>query len=502
MDAEAHPQLQRLADILDPPGELTEPAELAAFLDPNYVRRPHLDVISTKWRKVNDGESKRLAISLPSQVGKTTTAVDWATFWWLIHHPRHRVVVASYGDTLAVDRGRAVRRLVEQHGWRFGLKLATRADHNWTLTTGGGMLSIGVGSGFTGKPCDLLIIDDPHKDRAEADSEAMRKTVHDWWSAVGIPRMAPDGPIVIVATRWHPDDLIGRVTKHEGTVDNGGRWTVVVMPALCSSTPAGDPLEREYGDPLPHPLIAAGDTTALLAHWMERRASMTPRDWSAICQCDPQPPGGTLLSGDEVSRVRRFDPADRPTPARVGVGVDPSGGGRDTAGVVGGFLGGDGKLWLVEDRSLVGPADRWGREACRLAAELDADVIVYETNYGADMIRVVIRTAWDALVREGVIEAGRLCPQLVPVVSRRSKLLRAEPIAQAWREDRVRTGSYMPELESEWVTWQPSSPSSPGRIDASVHLAWALLPVPASGASSAVGAALLSESSLLPWGRR
>lgn len=456
------------------------PAHVADALDPLFVRRAHVDVISDAWREIRDGAYSRLAVSLPSQVGKTTTAVDWAIFWWLVQHPRHRIAVVSYGDSLATDRGLAARRLIEEHGEKYGIELdpSTRAKHNWSVTSGGGLISVGVGGGFTGKPCDVLIVDDPHKDRAEADSPTVRKFIHDWWSAVAVPRMAPGAPIVIVATRWHPDDLIGRVTKHEGTVDKGGKWRVIAMPALCTD-PATDPLGRAAGDPLPHPRIPEGDTERLLSHWLERRSSMTPRDWLAICQCDPQPAGGTLLTGDELRNARRLDPGDHSPPARVGVAVDPSGGGRDTAGIIGGYLGADGRLWFTRDVTMRGPADQWARAAAELAADIDADVIVYEANYGGDMARVVIRTAWDALAREGKVGARRLCPRLVPVHSRKGKLLRAEPVAQAFREDRVRTGAYLPELESEWCTWTPG-PESPGRIDASVHLAWALLPPPGS----------------------
>jgi hypothetical protein len=487
-----------------PPDPIVDagPAILAAHLDPtNYVRRPHLDVISEAWVDIHQGQDDRLALSMPSQVGKTTTAVDWAVFWWLILHPKHRVAVATYGDSLAVVRGRAVRRLVEQYGETYGLKLdrSTWSAHDWSLTTGGGLLSVGVGSGFTGRPCDLAIVDDPHKDRPDADSRVIRLGVHNWWSAVVVPRMAPGAPIVIVQTRWHPDDLIGRVTLHEGTTDRGGRWRVISMPALCTD-PKNDPLGRGMGDPLPHPGIAEGNTAALLRHWHERRSSMTPRDWSAICQCDPKPPGGALLTDDELRDSRRFDPADHVPARRSGVAVDPSGGGRDVAGVIGGYLGEDGRLWYTRDASMVGPADQWARAAATLAATIDADLIVYEANYGGDMAAAVIRTAWNALVQESAIQAGRLCPRLVPVHSRKGKLLRAEPVAQAWREDRIRTAAYLPELEAEWVSWSPASPDSPGRIDASVHLAWALLPPPGSVSQVAAPVGQMPAATVSPLG--
>ncbi len=478
------------------------PAVLATALDPvGYVRRPHLDVISQAWVDIHHKRDDRLAISLPSQAGKTTTAVDWAVFWWLVLHPRDRVAVASYGDQLATTRGRAIRRLVTTYGEQYGLRLdpSTRAAHDWSLTTGGGVLSVGVGSGFTGRPCDVCLIDDPHKDRVEADSAAVRKVVHDWWSSVVVPRMAPGAPIVIVQTRWHPDDLIGRVTSHEGTTDKGGRWRVISMPALCTD-PKTDPLGRDLGDPLPHPRIPAGNTEALHRHWHERKVSMTPRDWLSICQCDPKPPGGTLLTADELRNARHLDPADHPKETRVGVAVDPSGGGRDTAGIIGGYLGSDGRLWYTHDASRVGPADKWARAACQLAADIDADVIVFEANYGGDMAKTVIRTAWEALEREGKITTRRPCPRIVGVHSRKNKFLRAEPVAQGFREDRCRTARYLPDMEAEWLSWTPTSPDSPGRIDASVHLAWELLPPPGSKVRVAAPVGQMPTTGLGPLG--
>jgi phage terminase large subunit-like protein len=165
------------------------------------------------------------------------------------------------------------------------------------------------------------------------------------------------------------------------------------------------------------------------------------------------------------------------TPARQAVAVDPSGGGRDTAGIVAGYLGIDQRLYLTHDRTGRMPSDQWARAACSLAAETDASLILVEKNYGGDMTTLVIRTAWDALQREGVIPSDALPPYVQPVTARAGKLLRAEPVAQQWREGRVRLASHLPELVSEWVSWQPGS-DSPGRIDASVYLAYGLLRAP------------------------
>lgn len=458
-----------------------DPVSLAAFLDPTFVRRPHLDVIGATYREIGAGQVNRVMISLPPQAGKSTSAVIWGCLWWLIRNPAHRIVVASYADSLAVKHGKAIRALVSEHGPRYGLYLdqTSHAANDWSLTSGGGVRSVGIRSGLTGRGANCLVVDDAHKDRAEADSRTYREAVHDWWSSTAYSRLSPGAPIILIGTRWHPDDLLGRVLGHEGRDDDGGRWRMLSMPALCTD-PARDPLGRAFGDPLPHPLIAEDDTDALLAHWEDKRRSSTPRDWGALYQGDPQPAAGTLLTADELIARRHFavggtHPNVVENKLRTAVAVDPSGGGRDTAGIIGGYLSVGMKLYITADRTMRGTADAWARSACELANEIDADVIIFEANYGGDMARSVIRTAWDALMREGVITG--FCPNIKAVHGRKSKLLRAEPVAQLWREDHIRTGAYLPDLESEWASWLPGQ-DSPGRIDASVYLALELLPVP------------------------
>jgi phage terminase large subunit-like protein len=148
------------------------------------------------------------------------------------------------------------------------------------------------------------------------------------------------------------------------------------------------------------------------------------------------------------------------------------------------------------------PSDQWGRTACELAVEVDADVFVIEKNFGGDMAALTLRTSWDALRREQPDVYGpRFMPRIVEVSARRGKLIRAEPIAQQWTEGRVWTAAYLPDLESEWSSYVPGTSDSPGRLDASVHLAYEFLPLPSPGEVSAMGANMLAEVNLLGWGR-
>lgn len=479
---------------------LRDPCALMRHLLPAYRRRPHLRLISRELARLNAGDGDRLMVLTPPQVGKTVTAVVGFAFWWLALHPAHRVIVGSYGTTLAINRGRSIRKLVIEHGHRYDIALArgSAGVADWELVSGGGVKSVGIGAGVTGSPGDLGIIDDPHKSRADADSMRKREMVYDWYSADFTSRLAPGAPIVLIMTPWHPDDLRARVLRDEGDEREGGRWRVIRMPALADSE--DDPLARPRGAPLTHPKIPTSDTAAAAAHWADRRRASRLRDWFSLYQCDPKPEEGALLSR-ELLRERRCYQAGSPSgpcakAVKHAVAVDPSGGGRDTAGIIGGYLGEDRKLYYTHDRTGVMPSDQWARAACKLAVDINADRIIAEKNYGGDMVGLAIRTAWDALRREELAELGgderadtykakarynTHPPRIVLVTSRKNKLLRAEPIAQQWVEDRIRTSAYLPEMEEEWATWQPDQTDSPGRIDASVHLAYGLLPPPPAG---------------------
>lgn len=377
-------------------------------------------------------------------------------------------------------------------------------------------------------------IDDPHRSRKEADSATIRTDVHNAYSGDIQSRLAPDAPIILVATRWHDDDLTGHLWSTEGRESEGGLWRVIHMPALCTD-PVADPLGRSAGDPLPHPKVEEGDVARLLRHWEGRRRSSTVRDWASLYQGDPRPAEGALLSREVLRERRCYQHGSPAGPCCdevkfAAVAVDPSGGGRNTAGIIGGYLGTDDRLYLTHDRTDVLPSDQWAREACILAAETDADRVCIERNFGGDLARLAVRTAWDALSREaqrdgyvwrraqpgeqGEKRAGkdgrwlktpgvifqRLCPRIVEVSAKKGKLLRAEPIAQQVTEDRIRFARALPETEDEWATWQAGSSDSPGRIDASVYLAYELLPVPQSGESTVTGAQALAGANLLPWG--
>lgn len=481
---------EAIAKTGEPVNPVDTPGELALKHEPNLnVQRAHLLEIDAALRWVHETPHAKLMIWTPPRAGKSWRVSRWFPFWWLTLHPADQVVLASYASSLAEGHAAACRDFIIGYGGEYGLQLKsdeqTRAD--WALTTGGGMRARGVRSGLTGFGLDVGVVDDPFRDRAEADSPVIREAVWEWYSSAFASRKSPEAREIHVNTRWHQQDLSGRLLQREGRLEDGGEWKVLHLPAIAlpADVERGiypDPLEREPGAPLPHPKIIEGDTTALLAHWDRQRASSTARDWGAMYQGTPFDATGGLLTEADITAATQA----RTAPIRrSGVGVDPSGGGRDTAGIVGGAVDDTGKLWWTHDRTGNMTADKWAEAACVLADEIDADMIVVEINYGGDQATTLIRQAWKALQTEGRIPRSALCPRIVGVHSRKSKTLRAEPIAQAVKTQRAwfDLSGNLRTLTGEFVQWEAGSTWSPGALDAAVHLAYALLPTLPAGAT-------------------
>ncbi|WP_051710152.1 hypothetical protein [Streptomyces sp. NRRL S-350] len=463
---------------------LRDPVTLARGLDPTFRMRPHLRLIGDALAGVTRGEYDRLMIFTPPQVGKSTSVGEWFPFWWLCLYPADAVVVTSYGDDLALKRGKTIRSYVEEYGDEYDLRMkaGSGAMQDWSVTLGGGVRSVSVGKGLTGHSANLLIIDDPHKDRADAESEASRTALHDWYSSTALKRLQPDRNAVVgIQTRWHPDDWAGRRLEDEGRLEDGGRWKVIHLPAIANPSKFGpDPLGRRDGDPLPHPKIRTRDRRALLAWWADMKKTSIVRDWHSLAQGDPQPAEGALVSWELLRLIR--DHGSGVTPQKIAVSIDPSGGGRDTAGVVAGFLGDDKRVWITHDVSAPMSSAAWSTAACKLAHEQNASIIYVEWNFGRDMAVLAISNSWEALQRAGEIPETELMPAILPVRAKQGKLLRAEPVAQLMVQDRVRLRGVFTDLEKEWATWMPTDPDSPGRIDASCVLAYGLIPEANKGA--------------------
>lgn len=450
---------------------MRSPASLGRWLDPTYRICAHTRLIGDELSKLKDPDGpKRLMILAPPRSGKSHLVTQLLPLWWLMHFPNNNVVAASYGADLAAKWGRSVRRMVQEWGPRIGLEMSTdvRSAKEWRLASGGGMKTVGVGSGITGHDADLLLCDDPIKDRAEAESQSVRDSVDDWWSSTFTSRQSPGTPICLILTPWHEDDIAGRLKDRERDL-----WRIIRLPAYADST--DDPLGRVEGEPLPHPKIPADDRDGLIAFWESRRRESSVRDWHALYMCDPQPLEGTLISEAHVEASIVPPGTELPGQVRVAVAVDPSGGGKDEAGIVAGFAGEDGRCYITADRSKRLSSVEWAREVAILAYETAADVIFVETNFGGDMAENQILSGWASAEEEGIIPDGFMIPRIERVRAKYGKRIRAEPVAQRWVQGHVRLVGDLPKLVKEWTTWQQGSRESPGRIDATTYLVQGLI---------------------------
>jgi predicted phage terminase large subunit-like protein len=226
-------------------------------------------------------------VTMPPRHGKSEFASKYFPAWLLGCFPRRRVILASYEANFAASWGRKVRDIINEHGEScFGVRVRndSSAADRWEIAGhGGGMQTAGVGGPITGKGADLLLIDDPVKNAEEANSETYREKSWDWFTSTAYTRLEPSGAIILIQTRWHGDDLGGRIL--ENAEDSGEAWEVVNLPAIAEED---DPLGRSIGQAL---WPKRYDATALA----KIRATIGAYWFSALYQQQPTPREGAFF---------------------------------------------------------------------------------------------------------------------------------------------------------------------------------------------------------------
>lgn len=243
-------------------------------------------------KRLDSGEIDRIMLFLPPQHGKSSLVTESYTAWRLVCNPELRAIIGAYNQRHAETFGRRVRRLVS--GW---IEVAEdrKAAADWETTDGGGCLSVGVGVGVTGRPGDLIVIDDPIKNRSEAESPTYRDRVWKWYTDDVYTRLQPGGQVILIQTRWHEDDLAGRILASE----DGPSWTLISLPAEAEEN---DPLGRAPGEPL---CPERFDAAALA----DRKRVLGSYSYAALYQQRPAPAEGALI---KQAWLRFYDvPPDR-----------------------------------------------------------------------------------------------------------------------------------------------------------------------------------------------
>lgn len=198
--------------------------------------------------------------------------------WLLAHDPTLRIAIISYQDEIAIRWGRQILRDIRAANpavMRIRVMPDSSAAGRWDTPEGGGLYCTGVGGALAGQPVQVMIIDDPVKDREQAESQTYRDRNWDWWESVAIPRLAPGGITVLMSTRWHQDDLPGRILSRPGPL----RWRVLSMPAISEGP--GDPLGRPAGAEFPS---VRGRPAGYFRHL---QATVTPYVFASIYQQRP-----------------------------------------------------------------------------------------------------------------------------------------------------------------------------------------------------------------------
>lgn len=245
--------------------------------DPNWHHRKIAKELE-HIEKYGDRDYKILILSVPPRHGKSQQcSIDFPA-WFLGRNPGKEIIESSYSAELAQDFGSKTREVMKSDEYRaifphVMLRDDEQARGRWRTKQGGGYVAVGVGGSITGRGADILLVDDPIKNREEAESVVYRDKTYDWFTSTGFTRLHPKGVAIIVLTRWHIDDLAGRLLENEALAD---RIKVLRFPALATK----DGMNRKIGQPL-WPVRYTPE--ALL----EIKATIGPYDWSSLYQCSP-----------------------------------------------------------------------------------------------------------------------------------------------------------------------------------------------------------------------
>ncbi len=278
-----------------------------ALAPEQHLPAAHHRLIIAELEALTRGENDRLMLFLPPGSAKSTYASVIFPAWWFARNPGGQVIAACHTASLARHFGRRARNLATLHATRLGFALArdARASADWTTSAGGAYYAVGVRGPIIGRRADLVLIDDPVKSQAEADSALARAHLWQWYQSDLVTRLKPGGKIVLIMTRWHEDDLGGRLLEEEAA--GGDRWRVLRLPAIAEEA---DPLGRAPGEAL----WPEWESLALLT---QKRRAIGERAFAALYQQRPRPPEGLLFktetialieaAPDALQRVRAWD---------------------------------------------------------------------------------------------------------------------------------------------------------------------------------------------------
>ena len=256
----------------------------------------HHRLIAQKLQDIISGKTKRLMIWLPPRHGKSMMVTETFPSYYLGKFPDKHVIEVSYGDELARRFGNENRAKINEFGnWIFGIRISATqgAKTNWEIDHyKGGMISVGVGGSITGKGADLLILDDPIKNRQEAESITYRTALLNEWQSTIYTRLHVGGVVIVILTRWHENDLAASLLHPENGEPED--WEVLSLPCICDDP--NDLLGRKIGE-------ALWPEKGYDENWARRtRMSVGEYTWYSLYQQKPRPESGAIFKREWLSK--------------------------------------------------------------------------------------------------------------------------------------------------------------------------------------------------------
>lgn len=253
--------------------------------DPQWFHDVLADKLQSVYERVLKGESPRVMITMPPRHGKSESSTKKFPSWVLGKSPEFPIIVSTYSQDLSTKFGQGTRDIMNSQNYQavFDTRLRedTKAKASWMTSEGGGYEAVGVGGSITGKGFKIGIIDDPFKNDEEAESETMRENIWNWYITTFYTRQEGNAAIIIINTRWHDDDLSGRVIKQEKDARENGEadfdtWEIINFTAIAEHTDE----HRKQGD-------ALWPTKFNITHLNKTKGVLGPYKFSALYQQNP-----------------------------------------------------------------------------------------------------------------------------------------------------------------------------------------------------------------------
>ncbi|MBL4766294.1 MAG: phage terminase large subunit [Rhodobacteraceae bacterium] len=268
-----------------------------------YKDARHHRILAATLEQVEKGLIPRLIVVMPPRHGKSELVAKRFIPWFVGRDPYRQVAFATYNEEFSKDTGRDVKSIMESARYAQvfpGSRLRTKSAHVLETTEGGRTVFVGAGGALTGRGADLLVVDDPIKDAEEAESPTIREKRWEWFTKVAMTRlMTLNSAVVIVMTRWHEDDLVGRLTDPTNPCYDkieASKWKIIHLAAEALED---DPMGREVGVPL--------WPEKYNLEFLHAQKRLNPRGYSALYQGLPTPEDGELFKREWIVYYRPED---------------------------------------------------------------------------------------------------------------------------------------------------------------------------------------------------